>query len=117
VRADDLLDQIEDRAHARLREDLKSLQGELGIASASELVRRHPALILTTAALAGAAVAPLLARLLRSPARTARLIGFAAPFVKDVLGISSSQSTLAKSERRSRAAAAHGSAIDQSRLR
>jgi hypothetical protein len=86
MRAEELLDQIEDRARDRLRADLRDLLGGSDTETVGELVKRHPALTVAGVALASAALAPLLGSLLRSPARAVRLAGFAAPFVKNFLG-------------------------------
>ncbi len=100
MRAEDLLDQIEDRARDRLRADLRSLHGRPEVATVRELVKEHPALIVAGTALASAALAPLLLRLLPSPARAARLASFAAPFVKDFLGETSRGRSPAVRQRR-----------------
>jgi hypothetical protein len=85
-RAEDVLDQIEAGAKARLREDLSALWSESGAAPVASFLRRRPQLALVAAAAVSVAAAPFLARLLGSPARARRLVGLAAPFVKDALG-------------------------------
>jgi|SoiMethySBSTD1v2_1073268.scaffolds.fasta_scaffold1946152_2 hypothetical protein len=99
MRAEDLLDQIEDRARDRLRADLRSLHDGTGAATLRELVLGHPALSMAGVALASAALAPLLVRLLRSPPRAARIAGLAAPFVRDFLAETSREQSPAAAQR------------------